>query len=118
MSQRFSTDILIIGGGAAGLATALHLADHARVTVLSKGDITSGSSHWAQGGIAAAWLEDDSWQAHVDDTLIAGAGLCRREVVDFTAKNARQAVEENRFAEHLADKKRGWGDPQPSVPVN
>ena len=53
MSQRFATDILIIGGGAAGLAAALHLADLYRVTLLSKGSMESGSSNWAQGGIAA-----------------------------------------------------------------
>ena len=68
MSQRFATDVLIIGGGAAGLAAALQLADAARVTVLSKGDITTGSSHWAQGGIAAVMDPEDSYSAHVKDT--------------------------------------------------
>lgn len=88
------TDVLIIGSGLAGLLFALKVAPHARVTILTKGERIQSNTRWAQGGIAAAWLEDDSWQAHVSDTLIAGAGLCRREVVDFTARSARRAVEE------------------------
>ena len=93
MSQRFSTDVLIIGGGAAGLAAALHLADHARVTVLSKGDITSGSSHWAQGGIAAVTHEDDSFSSHIDDTLEAGAGLCDERVVEMVVEQAPAVIQ-------------------------
>ena len=73
MSQRFNTDILVVGGGAAGLTTALLLAEHARVTVLCKGDITSGTSHWAQGGVASVTDPDDSFDDHVRDTLDAGA---------------------------------------------
>ncbi|MDG2278229.1 MAG: L-aspartate oxidase [Pseudomonadales bacterium] len=92
MSQRFSTDILIIGGGAAGLATALHLADHARVTVLSKGDITSGSSHWAQGGVAAVTTPEDSFDAHIADTLEAGAGLCDERVVSMVVEEAPAVI--------------------------
>ena len=92
MSQRFSTDVLIIGGGAAGLAAALHLANHARVTVLSKGDITSGSSHWAQGGIAAVTTEEDSFSSHVSDTLEAGAGLCDEKVVEMVVKRAPDVI--------------------------
>ena len=92
MSQRFSTDVLIIGGGAAGLSAALQLADKARVTVLCKGDITSGSSHWAQGGIAAVTGPDDSFSSHVADTLDAGAGLCDADIVQFTVENAPAAI--------------------------
>ena len=92
MSQRFATDVLIIGGGAAGLAAALQLADAARVTVLSKGDITTGSSHWAQGGVAAVMDPDDSYTAHVKDTLEAGAGLCDPEVVEATVTDAPEMI--------------------------
>ncbi|MFK7914071.1 MAG: L-aspartate oxidase [Pseudomonadales bacterium] len=94
MNQRFSTDILIIGGGAAGLSAALHLAPHARVTVLCKGDISSGSSHWAQGGIAAVTDPADSVASHVNDTLEAGAGLCDAEVVDFVVSEAPAVIEQ------------------------
>ena len=92
MSQRFSTDILVIGGGAAGLSAALHLAEHARVTVLSKGGMESSSSHWAQGGVAAVTDPEDSLQSHVEDTLTAGAGLCDRDVVEFTVAQAPGAI--------------------------
>ncbi|HAL42877.1 MAG TPA: L-aspartate oxidase [Gammaproteobacteria bacterium] len=94
MSQRFTTDVLVIGGGAAGLSTALTLAQHARVTVLCKGDITTGSSHWAQGGVAAVTDPEDSFDAHVRDTLDAGAGLCDKHVVEATIKSAPKIVEQ------------------------
>jgi L-aspartate oxidase len=92
MSQRFSTDVLIIGGGAAGLSAALKLADRARVTVLCKGDLTSGSSHWAQGGIAAVTDVDDSFADHVNDTLVAGAGLCDEAIVRCVVEAAPEVI--------------------------
>jgi len=92
MTQRFSTDILVIGGGAAGLSAALHLADSARVTVLCKGDMTSASTHWAQGGIAAVTDPEDSPEAHIADTLAAGAGLCDPGVVEFTVRRGPEAI--------------------------
>ena len=92
MSQRFSTDVLIIGGGAAGLSAALQLADHARVTVLCKGDITTGSSHWAQGGVAAVTAPEDTYAQHIQDTLDAGAGLCDRSIVELTVESAPAAI--------------------------
>ena len=84
MSQRFSTDVLIIGGGAAGLAAALHLADSSRVTVLAKGEPASGSSFWAQGGIAAVLDDADCFAFHEADTVKAGADLCDIETVSYT----------------------------------
>jgi L-aspartate oxidase len=92
MSQRFSTDILIIGAGAAGLAAALRLADHGRVAILRKGGIDSGSTAWAQGGIAAVSDPVDSDEAHAQDTMIAGAGLCRRKIVELTIRAAGDVV--------------------------
>ena len=101
MTQRFSTDILIIGGGAAGLSAALYLAPHARVTVLCKGAADTGSSHWAQGGVAAVMDPDDSIEAHTEDTLNAGAGLCDREVVEFTVSRSAAAI--RRLQSHGVD---------------
>jgi L-aspartate oxidase len=92
MGQRFSTDILVIGGGAAGLSAALHLAGHARVTVLCKGDVESASTHWAQGGIAAVTDPEDTFEAHVQDTLNAGAGLCDQKVVANTVERAPKVI--------------------------
>jgi len=89
----FSCDVLIIGSGAAGLSLALRLAEHSSVIVLSKGPVSEGSTFYAQGGIAAVFDETDSIESHVDDTLIAGAGLCDRRAVSFVASNARHCVQ-------------------------
>ena len=88
-----SWDVLIIGSGAAGLSLALRLADQHQVIVLSKGPVTEGSTFYAQGGIAAVFDETDSIDSHVEDTLIAGAGICDRHAVEFVASNARSCVQ-------------------------
>ncbi|ENE0102011.1 L-aspartate oxidase [Escherichia albertii] len=88
-----SCDVLIIGSGAAGLSLALRLADKHQVIVLSKGLVTEGSTFYAQGGIAAVFDETDSIGSHVEDTLIAGSGICDRHAVEFVASNARSCVQ-------------------------
>lgn len=88
-----SCDVLIIGSGAAGLSLALRLADQHQVIVLSKGPVTEGSTFYAQGGIAAVFDETDSIDSHVEDTMIAGAGICDRHAVEFVASNARSCVQ-------------------------
>ncbi len=87
------TDVLIIGSGLAALTTALHLADHLRVTVVTKKTLQDSASAWAQGGIATVLADNDSMEAHVQDTLIAGAGLCHEDTVREVVKNSRAAVE-------------------------
>lgn len=74
-------DVLVIGSGLAGLLTAYHLADEARVLVATKREAWESNTNYAQGGIAAAVAPDDSIEAHVRDTLTAGAGLCRESAV-------------------------------------
>nr|WP_084629123.1 L-aspartate oxidase [Neptunomonas japonica] len=91
MQQEF--DVLIIGSGAAGLSLALRLADTAKVAVLSKGNLTSGSTWLAQGGIAAVLDESDLIQDHVSDTLTAGAHLSHNDAVEFTVKNGKRSIE-------------------------
>jgi len=82
-----AVDVLIVGAGAAGLTLALHLADCAKVAILAKQALTEGSSLYAQGGIAAVLNEaEDSFASHVADTLDAGAGLCRRDVVEYVVE--------------------------------
>jgi L-aspartate oxidase len=85
-------DILIVGSGLAGLSAALHLAPTHRVAVLTKRSMSDGSSGWAQGGIAAVLAENDSFDAHVDDTLVAGAGLSDPEATRFVVEHAPESV--------------------------
>ena len=92
MPDSSSTDVLIIGSGVSGLSLALRLADHARVTILAKAELTQGSSLYAQGGIAAVLNDDDSIESHVADTLAAGAGLCHPEVVRFCVERGPAAI--------------------------
>ncbi len=86
-------DVLVIGSGAAGLTAALSLAEHVKVLVLAKGELTSGSTAWAQGGIAAVLDTGDTFEEHIRDTMIAGAGLNRRETVEFVIERAPHAIE-------------------------
>ncbi|WP_449554650.1 L-aspartate oxidase [Lelliottia amnigena] len=86
-------DVLIIGSGAAGLSLALRLASQQKVIVLSKGPMSEGSTFYAQGGIAAVFDETDSIASHVEDTLIAGAGIVDEHAAEFVASNARHCVQ-------------------------
>jgi L-aspartate oxidase len=88
-----SFDVLIIGSGAAGLTAALNLAPQLKVGVLSKADLSAGSTSWAQGGIAAVLDAGDTFDNHIEDTMVAGAGLNRRETVEFVVENAPAAIE-------------------------
>ena len=85
-------DVLIVGSGLAGLSAALLLSEQHRVAIITKRAVMEGSSGWAQGGIAAVWDKDDSFAAHVDDTLVAGAGLCDLQATQFVVEQAPQAI--------------------------
>jgi L-aspartate oxidase len=93
MNHSYQYDVLIIGSGAAGLTTALTLPPHLRIAVLSKGDLASGSTYWAQGGVAGVLDDTDTVESHVHDTLIAGAGLCNEDAVRFTVEHSRSAID-------------------------
>ena len=86
-------DLLLIGGGAAGLSLALHLAPHIRIGLITKGPLPEGATYYAQGGISAVWDEADSLESHIEDTLKAGAGLCDETVVRYTVEHAREAIQ-------------------------
>ena len=89
--MRYVFDVLIVGSGLAGLTTALHLAEQRRVGIITKRTLVDGASDWAQGGIAAVLADEDSIDAHVQDTLIAGAGLCD-EVITRHVVNSGPAM--------------------------
>ncbi len=93
MNDPHSPDVLIIGSGAAGLTAALNLADRFTVTVLAKGGLSDGSTAWAQGGIAAVLEPGDTFEAHIEDTMIAGGGLNDRRTVEFVVEHAPTAIE-------------------------
>jgi L-aspartate oxidase len=86
-------DVLVIGSGAAGLSAALALDPSLRVAVLAKGSVSEGSTAYAQGGIAAVLEAGDTFESHVEDTIVAGAGLNRREAVEYVVGSAPAAIE-------------------------
>jgi L-aspartate oxidase len=85
-------DVVVIGSGAAGLYGALCLPDRFKVGLITKEQLKTGASDWAQGGIAAAISQDDSPLLHLEDTLKAGAGLCDRTAVQFLVENASDSI--------------------------
>jgi len=93
MITPLSSDVLIIGGGIAGLSLALRVADQARVTILTKEALTEGASLYAQGGVAAVLNgQEDTFDSHIQDTLDAGAGLCHRDTVKFVVRQGPAAI--------------------------
>ena len=92
MATHHYYDALIIGSGAAGLSMALHLSPNAKVAVLSKRELTSGSTWLAQGGIAAVLDTTDTTQAHIEDTMIAGGNLSHKDAVEFTVNNGKANI--------------------------
>ncbi|MCW8156540.1 L-aspartate oxidase [Stutzerimonas stutzeri] len=93
MNQVLQYDVLVIGSGAAGLTLALNLPTDLRIAVLSKGDLSNGSTYWAQGGVAAVLDTTDTVQSHVADTLVAGGGLCHEDAVRFTVEHSNEAIQ-------------------------
>jgi len=86
-------DVLIIGGGVAGLVLALEVADQRGVTLLRPASDDRGASRWAQGGIAAVLSPSDDIEAHIQDTLVAGDGLCDEAAVRFTVEQGPAAIQ-------------------------
>ncbi|MCI0571091.1 MAG: L-aspartate oxidase [Myxococcaceae bacterium] len=87
-------DFLVLGGGVAGLSFALRAAEHGSVAVLTKRERHEGNTAWAQGGIAAVLAPNDSFEKHVEDTLVAGAHLNHLDAVEVTVREAPERIRE------------------------
>ena len=85
-------DTLIIGSGLAGLSLALKLADRQKVAVITKKSLLDGASAWAQGGIAAVLSREDSLAEHIQDTKIAGVGLCDPATTRFVVEHGAASI--------------------------
>ena len=93
MANSEPSDVLIVGGGIAGLSLTLQLPGNARITLIAKAALDEGASLYAQSGIAAVLDEvRDSLAAHIEDTLRAGAGLCHRQAVEHVIRHGPDAT--------------------------
>jgi L-aspartate oxidase len=92
LSARERVDFLVLGGGAGGLSFALEAAAHGSVLVLTKRHRSEGSTQYAQGGIASVLAGDDDFDRHVEDTLVAGAGLCHLDAVEVTVREGPDRI--------------------------
>ncbi|NBW83688.1 FAD-dependent oxidoreductase, partial [bacterium] len=89
-----SFDFLVIGSGIAGASLALKLAELGKVAIVCKDELGETNTRYAQGGIASVFLEHDSYEAHTQDTLVAGAGLCHEDVVRKVVGSGPKAIKE------------------------
>lgn len=92
--MEIKTDFLIIGSGIAGLSLAIKASSMGSVVIVTKKETSESNTNYAQGGIAAVTDKSDSFEDHINDTLICGAGLCNKDVVDFVVKEAPERIRE------------------------
>src|SRR5437899_6991392 len=105
-------DFLVLGSGIAGLTFALKVAPHGRVAIITKKNRAESNTNYAQGGIAAVTSREDSFELHVRDTLQAGAGLCKEDVVRAIVQAGPARIQElielgMRFSEREATSDNG-----------
>ena len=92
--MQHQVDFLVIGSGIAGLSYALKVAEHGKVLIITKTNDDETNTKYAQGGIAAVMYENDSYEKHISDTLIAGDGACDEEVVRMVISESTERVKE------------------------
>ncbi|MBN2348466.1 MAG: L-aspartate oxidase [Bacteroidales bacterium] len=92
--MEYKFDFLVIGSGLAGASFALKVADYGKVAILSKDVLEETNTSYAQGGIAAVTYEPDTYKKHIEDTLIAGDGLCNAEIVEMVVKEAPRQIQQ------------------------
>lgn len=90
--MKIQSDFLVIGSGIAGLAFALQAARHGTVAIVTKREVTESATNYAQGGIASVFSQDDTFDAHVEDTLVAGAGICHEDVVRMVVEEGPKVI--------------------------
>lgn len=86
------TDFLVIGSGAAGLSFALKAAEHGHVTIVTKGEMVECNTNYAQGGICSVTYEPDTFEKHIHDTMVCGAGICDPEAVELVVRRAPELI--------------------------
>src|SRR5512136_692041 len=91
--MKINCDFLVLGSGIAGLSFALKAAAHGTVAVITKRDITESATNYAQGGIATVMSQEDTFAAHIDDTLVAGAGICHEDVVRLVVEEGPPTIQ-------------------------
>ena len=86
------TDFLVIGSGAAGLSFALKAAAHGHVTIVTKGEMNECNTNYAQGGICSVTYAPDTFEKHIRDTLVCGAGKCDEKAVELVVRRAPELI--------------------------
>ena len=92
--MNLETDYLVIGSGAAGLSFALKAAEHSHVIVVTKGEVNECNTNYAQGGICCVTYEPDTFQKHIDDTMVCGGGICDMQAVELVVTRAPQLMKD------------------------
>jgi L-aspartate oxidase len=90
--MRIESDFLVIGSGIAGLYYALQAAHHGKVALVTKKEITESATNYAQGGIASVFSEEDTFESHMEDTMVAGAGICHEDVVKMVVEEGPDVI--------------------------
>jgi L-aspartate oxidase len=93
LPDRHHFDVLVIGSGIAGLYYALRVAEHGSVALITKKRGADSATNWAQGGIAAVYSDEDSFESHARDTIAAGAGLCHEDVVNHVVERGPHMID-------------------------
>ena len=92
--MNIETDFLVIGSGIAGLSFALKAAEYGRVTIVTKGELGECNTDYAQGGIASVMYEPDTFEKHIRDTMVCGAGICDPAAVEQVVTRAPSVIKQ------------------------
>ena len=92
--MNIETDFLVIGSGIAGLSYALKAAEVGKVVIVTKGEMNECNTDYAQGGIASVMYDPDTFEKHIRDTLVCGAGICDRAAVEQVVTRAPEVIKQ------------------------